>query len=316
VNVEQISVIGAGMMGAGIAHVIAGAGMTCRIYDPVNESRSSVRSRVTTSCELLGLDAEDVMGRIEVCDDLRTACQGSTLVIEAGPENVAVKHAIFAELSDVTASSTILASNTSAIPIGIIGDAVEDPSRVVGTHFWNPPYLVQLVEVVQSASTSMEVVEATMRILASAAMVPVHVRIDVPGFVGNRMQHALKREAIALVANGVCSAETVDLVVRHGFGRRLGLVGPLEQADLGGTDLTLAIHEILMPAIDSTPVAHPYLVAMVERGDLGAKSGRGFFEWSPGEAQRRRAEINQGLLEQRSTSSDTSIKVQPSRGSE
>lgn len=310
---QQISVIGAGMMGAGIAHVIAGAGMSCRIYDPVSEARASVLSRIAASCELVGVVPQSVLGRIEVCDDLRSACQDSALVIEAGPENLAVKHAIFSEISGFVTSTTILASNTSAIPIGIISQAVDDPTRVVGTHFWNPPYLVNLVEVVQSVSTSREVVETTMGILRSAAMVPVHVKVDVPGFVGNRMQHALKREAIALVADGVCSAETVDLVVRHGFGRRLALVGPLEQADLGGTDLTLAIHEVLMPDIDATPGPHPYLVAMVSRGDFGAKSGRGFFEWLPGEAQRRRSEINQGLVEQHWSSNGSSLQDLPSR---
>ena len=251
-------------MGSGIAQVFASAGLPCRIYDPLQQSRESVRSRVATGCELLGVDVDDVLSRIEVVDDLRSACDAATLIIEAGPESIAVKHAIFSELSEVAPSTSILASNTSAIPIGTIAEAVANPTRVVGTHFWNPPYLVALVEVVQSSATSPDVVQKTMQILSSAHMVPVHVKVDVPGFVGNRMQHALKREAIALVANGVCSAETVDLVVRHGFGRRLALVGPLEQADLGGTDLTLAIHEILMPDIDSTPVPHPYLVAMVE----------------------------------------------------
>jgi 3-hydroxybutyryl-CoA dehydrogenase len=296
-------------MGSGIAQVFASAGLPCRIYDPLEQSRESVRSRVATGCELLGVDVDDVLSRIEVVDDLRSACDAATLIIEAGPENIAVKHAIFSELSEVAPPTSILASNTSAIPIGTIAEAVANPSRVVGTHFWNPPYLVALVEVVQSSTTSPDVVHETMQILTSAHMVPVHVKVDVPGFVGNRMQHALKREAIALVANGVCSAETVDLVVRHGFGRRLALVGPLEQADLGGTDLTLAIHEVLMPDIDSTPVAHPYLVAMVERGDLGAKSGRGFFEWPSGDAQRRRAEINQGLVDQSKNTASSTVEV-------
>ncbi len=141
-------------------------------------------------------------------------------------------------------------------------------------------------------------VEDTIKLLTGAGMKPVHVKADVPVYVGNRMQHALKREAIALVANGVCSAETVDAVVRYGFGRRLALVGLLEQADLGGTVLTIAIHEILMPDIDVTPVPHPYLAAMVERGDLGAKSGRGFHSWALGKAERCRAKINPGLVDQ------------------
>lgn len=285
-------------MGVGIAQVFASSGMRCSIFDPLELSRSKVRSRIVKSCDLLGRDADDVLSRIDVVDDLSSACDEATMIIEAGPENIGVKLAIFAELSQVAPSTCILATNTSAIPIGTIAQAVTTPSTVVGTHFWNPPYLIPLVEVVQSSTTSIDVVTRTIDILTSAHMVPVHVKVDVPGFVGNRMQHALKREAIALVADGICSAETVDLVVRHGFGRRLALVGPLEQADLGGTDLTLAIHEVLMPDIDATATPHPYLVAMVQRGDLGAKSGRGFFKWQPGDAERRRDEINRGLVEQ------------------
>lgn len=294
----SIAVIGAGLMGVGIAQVFAGAGMNVALYDPIAAARDSVRSRLETGCELLGLDSQELLRLISVHDKLVDACRGAALVIEAGPENVDVKKTIFAELASGTSPETILASNTSAIPIGAIAQGVLAPSRVVGTHFWNPPYLVPLVEVIQGPATSLKTVDTTLGLLREARMKPVHVKVDVPGFVGNRMQHALKREAIALVAEGVCSAETVDMVVRYGFGRRLALVGPLEQADLGGTDLTLAIHETLMPAIDATPVPHPFLVAMVERGDLGAKSGRGFFAWSPGEAERRRAEINRGLVEQ------------------
>jgi 3-hydroxybutyryl-CoA dehydrogenase len=127
-------------------------------------------------------------------------------------------------------------------------------------------------------------------------MKPVHVRSDVPGFVGNRLQHALKREAIALVADGVCDAETVDTVTRYGFGARLGIVGPLEQADLTGLQLTLAIHDVLMPSLDRTPVPHPFLVSKVERGETGAAVGRGFRDWAPGEAQERRTQITRELV--------------------
>ena len=294
----QVSIIGAGLMGAGIAQVFATSGIRCRVYDPLDLARDSFEARVLKGCGVLGLDASPILALVDVVADLAQACEGASLVIEAGPENLDVKRSIFSELSRVTPPDAILASNTSAIPIGQIAAAVREASRVVGTHFWNPPYLVPLVEVVQSRETSVVTVDTTMAILASANMKPVHVKVDVPGFVGNRMQHALKREAIALVADGVCSAETVDMVVRHGFGRRLALVGPLEQADLGGTDLTLAIHQVLMPSINSDPIAHPYLEAMVARGDLGAKSGRGFFTWSPGDADRRREEINRGLVEQ------------------
>ena len=127
-------------------------------------------------------------------------------------------------------------------------------------------------------------------------MKPVHVAADVPGFVGNRLQHALKREAIALVADGICTAETVDTVTRFGFGARLGIVGPLEQADLSGLELTLAIHQTLMPDLDRTPVPHPLLVEKVRKGETGAAAGRGFRQWRPGEAQARRDQITRELV--------------------
>jgi 3-hydroxybutyryl-CoA dehydrogenase len=311
-----VAIIGAGLMGVGIAQVFVSSGIACALYDPSPQSRASIPSRLKTGCDLLGLDSDALAELISVHDDLASACAGASLIIEAGPENIALKQAIFSDLSNFAEPTAVLASNTSAIPIGTIAQAVAEPSRVVGTHFWNPPYLVPLVEVVQAPATSIGVVERTVELLTRIGMKPVHVKADVPGFVGNRMQHALKREAIALVANGVCSAETVDMVVRHGFGRRLALLGPLEQADLGGTDLTLAIHEVLMPDLDVTPVPHPYLVAMVARGDLGAKSGRGFYSWLPGEADRRRAEVNQGLVDQLTPTSKPEQKTRIARSSD
>jgi 3-hydroxybutyryl-CoA dehydrogenase len=296
-DVRAVAIVGAGLMGVGIAVAMSAARIPCALFDPEENARALVPERITSIAHQIGLDADELLRFVSVHFTLASAVRGATMVIEAGPENIEVKRAIFTELSTLT-ESTILASNTSAIPISVIAERVNQPSRVLGTHFWNPPYLVPLVEVVQGPSTSSDVVEATMELLTAAGLKPVHVRTDVPGFVGNRMQHALKREAIALVASGVCSAETVDMVVREGFGRRLALVGPLEQADLGGTDLTLAIHEVLMPDLDVTAVPHPFLVAMVDRGDLGAKTGRGFYEWTPGDADRRRAQIAQGLLEQ------------------
>ena len=177
----------------------------------------------------------------------------------------------------------MLASNTSAIPIREITARIcGDRHRVIGTHFWNPPYLVPLVEVVQAGASDPAAVEAMIGLLDRIGMKPVHVAADVPGFVGNRLQHALKREAIALVADGICTAETVDTVTRFGFGARLGIVGPLEQSDLSGLELTLAIHETLMPDLDRTPVPHPLLVEKVRQGETGAAAGRGFRQLAPG----------------------------------
>jgi len=192
----------------------------------------------------------------------------------------------------------VLASNTSAIPIREIARDLPGRARVIGTHFWNPPSLVPLVEVVQAGASDPAAVQTTIALLERIGMKPVHVAADVPGFVGNRLQHALKREAIALVADGICTAETVDTVTRFGFGARLGIVGPLEQADLSGLELTLAIHQTLMPDLDRTAEPHPLLVEKVRKGETGAAAGRGFRQWGPGEAQARRDQITRELVRQ------------------
>lgn len=292
---DRIAVVGGGRMGVGIAVVFAAAGMATAIFEPVDAARRSVRERLSAAARDAGTDPAAVDELVSVPDTLAQAARGTRLVIEAAPEDLAVKRTIFAELAEATGPETILASNTSAIPISRIADGLPDPGRVLGTHFWHPPYLVPLVEVVRAAATSAEVATATSELLASVGFTPVPVAADIPGFVGNRLQHALKREAIALVAAGVATAESVDTIVRLGFGRRLALVGPLEQADLGGLDLTLAIHQVLMPDLDVTREPHPHLTELVARGDLGAKTGRGFYTWAPGEAARRLAEIAEGL---------------------
>jgi 3-hydroxybutyryl-CoA dehydrogenase len=293
---SKVAIVGAGLMGAGISQVFAASGLRVAVYDPDPAALASLPARVRAGLDLLDLPAETALARIAVADDLAGAVGDADLVIEAGPERLATKQRIFAELERLAPPAAVLASNTSAIPIRDIARDLERPERVVGTHFWNPPYLVPLVEVIQSAASDPACVGWTIRLLDRAGMKPVHVRSDVPGFVGNRLQHALKREAIALVANGVCDAETVDTVTRYGFGARLGIVGPLEQADLTGLQLTLAIHDVLMPSLDRTPVPHPFLVSKVERGETGAAVGRGFRDWAPGEAQERRTQITRELV--------------------
>jgi 3-hydroxybutyryl-CoA dehydrogenase len=150
----------------------------------------------------------------------------------------------------------------------------------VGTHFWNPPYLVPLVEVVPGADSSPEAVDSVYGILKKAGKHPVKVRRDVPGFVGNRLQHALWREAISIVDQGIADAATVDEVIKNGFGIRLPVLGPLETADMVGLDLTLQIHDYILRHLDRSVEPAPILRDKVERGDLGFKSGKGFQAWS------------------------------------
>ncbi len=288
---HRIAVVGAGLMGAGIAQVFVTAGLPVAIYDPSPAALDSAPSRVEAGLNLLGLPNENPLSLLRSAGDLADAVDQADLVIEAAPERLAIKQGIFAELDRAAPPDAVLASNTSAIPIREITSGLPRRQRVIGTHFWNPPYLVPLVEVVQAEASDPATVDWAITLLGQIGMKPVHVAADVPGFVGNRLQHALKREAIALVANGICTAETVDIVTRFGFGSRLGVVGPLEQSDLTGLELALAIHETIMPVLDRTPEPHPLLVEKVRRGETGAAAGRGFRDWGPGEADARRAEV-------------------------
>jgi len=287
---RSIAIVGAGLMGHGLAQVFAEAGASVAINDPAPEALDSVHARVSANLERLGRDPEAAQ-RISTHPKLEDAARAAELVIEAGPEDLELKRAIFAALDQAAPASAILATNTSAIPIADIARGTGHPERVVGTHWWNPPYLVPLVEVVQAADTSVEVIERMIAMLHAVGKTPVHVKRDVPGFIGNRLQHALWREAIALVADGVCDAGAVDTVVRNSFGLRLPALGPLENADLVGLDLTLAIHEQVLPHIDRTPGPSPHLRELVGQGRLGMKSGEGFHRWTPAEADAVRARL-------------------------
>lgn len=292
----RVGIVGAGLMGVGIAQVFAAGGHEVDLYDPDPDALARAPQRLAHISDLLEQPSSGVE-RVTKHAELGPAVQQAKLVVEAGPELLAVKQEIFARLSQLAPPDAVLASNTSAIPIREIVTAVSDRGRTLGTHFWNPPYCVPLVEVVQSDATAPDTVAWTVGVLDELGMKPVHVRADVPGFVGNRLQHALKREAIALVASGVCDAETVDTVVKYGLGRRLGTLGPMEQSDLVGLDLTLAIHRVLMPSLDRTAEPHPHLVAKVQEGELGMKTGRGFRAWTPEEAAAVRSRLERELIE-------------------
>ena len=301
---ERIAVVGAGLMGHGIAQVFVCAGHEVAITDPDPEALESVRERVSANLERLGIDASAAQA-IELCSELEQAVEGADAVFEAAPEDVALKRGLFERMSRTVAPETILATNTSVISVGEIGADAADPGRVVGTHWWNPPFLVPLVEVVQAERTTDETVARTIDLLERAGKAPVHVRRDVPGFVGNRLQHALWREAIMVVQEGICDAETVDWVVKSGFGLRLPVLGPLENADLVGLDLTLAIHEYVLPHLDRTPGPAPLLRELVQRGELGMKTGRGFRTWSSEEAQAVRERLHDHLAATRPESTPT-----------
>jgi len=299
----RIAVIGAGLMGHGIAQVFALTGHDVSIHDSVAANLDSVKPRILANLRGLGDDVAAV-DRVQPTGDLAAAVHEADYVVEAVLEDLALKQRLFLEVERNVRPHTILASNTSVIPITKIMEGLRDRSRALGTHWWNPPYLVPLVEVVGTQWTSQQAIDWTIDLHKAAGKMPVHVKKDVPGFVGNRLQHALWREAVALVERGICDAQTVDTVVKASFGRRLAVLGPLENADLVGTDLTLAIHKTVLPDIDSRPHPSPYLEALVGAGKLGFKSGEGFRAWSAEAQAALRANVLHHLKDARAADMD------------
>ena len=290
----RIAVIGAGLMGHGIAQVFALAGHDVTIYDSIAASLDTVKTRILTNLKDLG-DDQKAVERVTPVSDLAQAVRDADYVVEAVLEDLPLKQKLFAEIESYVRPDTILASNTSVIPITRIMEGLKQRERALGTHWWNPPYLVPLVEVIETQWTSRPALDFTMKLHAAAGKKPAHVKKDVPGFIGNRLQHALWREAVALVEHGICDAETVDTVIKSAFGRRLAVLGPLENADMVGTDLTLAIHRTVLPDIDSRPRPSPYLEKLVKDQKLGFKSGEGFRKWSPEQQAALRSKVLQHL---------------------
>ena len=293
----HIGVIGAGLMGHGIAYLLAAAGYTVGVYDPSAEWRASMPARLKAALDLLGGDPA-LLSRISAHDTMAAAMKNAAFVFEAAPEKLPLKQQLFAELESLVAPATILASNSSAIPSTEIGAKLKHRERVIGTHFWNPPHLVPLVEVTQNEKTSDETVRRTMELLRDAGRNPVHIKRDIPGFVGNRLQHALKREAIALVAAGVCDAETIDEVVKSGFGARMAVLGPMEQSDLVGLDLTLDIQNVLLADLNRDTAPTQFLKDKVASGKVGMRAGEGLRQWTPEAAEAVRERLRRSLADQ------------------
>lgn len=303
---QRVAVIGGGLMGAGIAQMFAAAGRPVTLFEPDAETRSSVQKRVADNLHLIGKDVEAAT-RIELAGSLEEAVAKADFVTEAAPERLPLKRDIFAALVASAPRKAILASNTSVIPITRIAEGMPTANRIVGTHWWNPPYLIPLVEVVQAAETSDDTIQATMDLLRDIGKVPAHVKKDEPGFVANRLQHALWREAIAMVAEGVCDAATLDACVKNSFGLRLPVLGPLENADLVGLDLTLDIHRTMIPALDRHDRPHAYLEAKVEAGELGFKSGKGFRSWTAEEMQALRTRLAHYLVKAQDRTAEAAV---------
>ena len=302
-NIKNIAVIGAGLMGHGIAQEFACAGYRVYLHDITEEQLNNARVQIGKNLMLLAENAviEEIsisatLQRIHTTTDLTVAAKTADFVVEAVSENLPLKQHIFEELDSLCQPHTILASNTTALMPSQIGVNTKRTDKILNTHYFNPPYLIPLVELIRSPNTSDETVSVTFDLLTAIGKTPAIIDKEALGFVGPRLQAALIREAFAIVEQGIASAETVDLVVRNSFGRRLSVAGPFEVFELAGWDLVLAAFEELYKDLNSSPDINPLLREMVESGKLGVKSGEGFYQWTDERQQALRNRMSQALI--------------------
>jgi 3-hydroxybutyryl-CoA dehydrogenase len=299
----KIAVVGAGLMGTSIALDWARAGFEVSVYDSDADRVESLtrRSREIGQALVEGevITANDLnlaVGRLTATTDLGEAVGDADYVAEAVFEDLAVKQALYAELDAITRPDAVLASNTSTLMPSAMAEPIARRERFLVVHYFNPGHLIPVVEVVLGPETSEATVEAACRLLREAGKTPAVLRKEVAGFIANRLQSALLREAIALVEHGVCSMEDLDAVVSLGFGRRLGIFGPFAVHDMAGLDVWHAIATNLYPEISDAKQPQALLADRAARGQYGLKSGRGFYEWSPTEAAAALAKRDAALL--------------------
>lgn len=302
-EIKNITIFGPGMMGSGIAQVFAGCedlSVTIFIREKFEyEGLDKIKANLAVLKEKEIITEEDIKGifsRIKTTEDFEEAVKDADFVIECIPENMEMKQELFAKVEKYCKENTILATNTSVMSITEIAQKTNNKSRVIGTHFWNPPYLIPLVEVVKSDYTSDDVVDATYELLKKANKKPVKVKKDVPGFLANRLQHALWREAISIVENEIADAATVDEAIKYGFGLRLPHLGPMENADMVGLDLTYSIHDYILKDLESSKEPSPLLKEKFEKGELGFKTGLGFQEWTEEEMKKSNESLREYLI--------------------
>lgn len=306
-SIDHAAVLGAGVMGHGIALTFALDGLEVSLYDvdkdTLAESEDRVRSVLNTlneAGEVGTNEADAAASRISRTMSLPEAVKDADFVTEAVVEDLDIKQEVFADLDEYAPEDAILATNTSGLSITEIADATATPNRVVGTHWFNPPYVVPLVEVIRGEETAEAVVETTYDFFSAMDKTPVRVEKEVPGFIGNRIQTAMIYEAFSLLDRGVASAEAIDRAVKAGFGFRLPLLGIFEKVDHSGLEVQYGVEQYLLPELDRDTESKDILVDAVENGDYGLKTGKGVYDWEgvePGKIYDQRDEVLLELLD-------------------
>lgn len=303
-SIKNISVLGTGTMGHGIALLSAEAGLNVKMYGRTDVSLNRGFNNIKSSLELLKNEGNlpedkcrEILGRIKGVNAIEKAAENVELVIECVAENLELKQNIFKQLDSICSSGVILASNTSGLSPTDIARYTKHPERVVVAHFWNPPQLIPLVEVVPGEKTSGDIMEETMKWVEFIGKKGVRMEKECPGFIGNRLQLALLREALYIVEKGWAKPEEVDKAMEYGHGRRLPVTGPLCSADLGGLDIFNNISTYLFKDLCDYKDPSKLMQSKVESGDLGSKSGRGFYNWTPKFLEKKQRERVEVLLE-------------------
>ena len=286
-SIGKVAVIGTGQMGPGIAAMIALAGCDVTLIgekaewadDGVNKARAVMdwllQNDLTTRAA-----AEQAKPRVRGATDLDAGVRGVQLVVEAVSENLELKQELFQRLDRLAPRDVILATNTSGLSVTAIGEHAQHRDRIATTHFWNPPHLVPLVEVVMSPHTSEQTAQTLLEFLRRVGKEPVLVRKDLPGQLANRILQGMIREATNLVQEGVATPEDVDRAIKNGLGIRLPVWGVIEHIDAVGLDMCLTIQNSVLPALNNEPRAVQLFADKVKQGDLGVKTGRGFYDWN------------------------------------
>lgn len=303
-EINHVALLGAGMIGHGLALHFAKAGYQVSLYSRTQQTLDKAIESIKSNLPALlqgqaGVQDEidKITSRVKTTRSLDEAISKAPIIIESVAEDLKIKQDLFKELDQMCPKDVILATNTSVISITEIASKAKNRNRIVGAHFWFPPYLIPLVEVVKGKDTSDETMEIIYQFMKKAGKYPIKCLKDVPGFVANRLQHALWREAISIVEHGIADAATVDDAIKQSFGIRIAVLGPIENADMAGLDLILAIHNTVLKDLEASPNPSPLLQDKVKKGELGFKSGKGFYDnWTPESIKRTRENLTKYLI--------------------